>query len=366
MAKICLIKCPSPFLIDEKVFPPLGLMAIGTYLRSKGHDVIIDDDGNIPGGFDWYGFGPTTSEYGYALYIKEMLGDERTFIGGPHVNVTDCSGDKWDAILPGQLTNPVIDRSLVDIKSYKYFIDGRLATTIVTSHGCPYKCAFCCKTNHSVKFVDVNYVLTEISYLYDQGYRALMFFDDLFILKKKRAETIFRHLKELGIISRCFVRADTILKHGFSFVKMMSDCGVVEVGMGIESGSDTILKNINKGESAQDMKTAIRLLKRMGIRVKGFFIIGLPGESEVTIDETRRFLDEIELDDMDATIFQPYPGSPIFKNPEHFDIKWDDDMDFQDMFYKGRPGEYHSNVWTSSLTSDQITQHRDELEGEYK
>jgi hypothetical protein len=363
---ICLIRCPSPFLIDDKVYPPLGLMAVGTYLKSKGHAVEINDDGDIPGGFDWYGFGPTTAEYGYALCSKELLEDEQTFIGGPHINVADCSNDKWDAILPGELTNyPIIDRSLVDLESYKYFINDRLATTLVTSYGCPYKCAFCCKTKDNVTFRGVGDVLREIDYLYDLGYSALMFFDDLFILKKERAEIIFKHLKRLGIISRCLVRADTIVKHGWRFVEMMADCGCVEVGMGIESGSDTILKNINKGESSQTMKSAIRKLKRMGIRVKGFFIVGLPGESELTLTSTREFLDEIQLDDMDFTIFQPYPGSPVFKNPENFDVKWHD-VDFEDMFFKGRPGTYESNIWTSSLTSEEIIQQRDKLEREYK
>ena len=83
----------------------------------------------------------------------------------------------------------------------------------------------------------------------DFDYDALMFFDDTFILNYDRVLEICKCLKQRGIIWRCFVRADLVVKHGNKLLEVMKDSGCVEVGMGIESGSDTILKNINKGES---------------------------------------------------------------------------------------------------------------------
>jgi len=370
MQKVCLIKCPSSFLIDERVYPPLGLMAVGTWLKSKGHDVDIYDGCDIPMNYTHYGLGPTTPEYPYAKKIlkdiRKLNPSARVIIGGPHatVNPEECWNDGFDNVFEGGLDDyPIIDRTLVDIKSYKYFINGNLATTVMTSFGCPYNCAFCCKTYDAVKMRSAEDVIEEIKYLHnDFGYKAIMFFDDIFILNKDRTEKICQCLKELGITWRCFVRGDLILRHGEAFVKMMAESGCAEVGMGIESGSDKILQAINKGETVDTIKTAIEMLKDEGIRVKGFFIIGLPGESADTIRETQVFLKDVDLDDKDLTIFQPYSGSDIWKCRDAYDIGWDD-LDYKKMFYKGRQGEYQSFVWTSTLSADDIVKARFELAG---
>ena len=390
---VCLIKCPSPFLIDEKVFPPLGLMAVGTGLKTQGHEVTITDD--IQAGFGYYGLGPVTPEYPHAKMIrrliKEKSPDSKVVIGGSHATLDPegCLADGFDCVVCGDgeidteqaflgdtpivkadtyfLSDyPIIDRSLVDIKSYKYFINGKLATTMVTSRGCPYKCAFCCKNNSGVRLAPAEKVINEVRNLHDDfGYDAIMFFDDIFILNRKRVEAICACLKEFGITWRCFVRADLVMKHGRSLIRTMADSGCVEVGMGVESGSDKILDVINKGESTETIKSAIQLLHEEGIRVKGFFIVGLPGESQETIEETQRFLEQTYLDDMDFTIFQPYVGSPIWNNKALYDIGWND-LDFEMMFYKGKPGEYHSMVWTSSLSAEDIVKLRDRLECQLK
>jgi len=387
--RICLIRCPSPFLIEDKAFPPLGLMAVGTALKIKGHDVTIWDKEGLPTGFDYYGVGPTTPEYGYALYAKESLPHKKFVIGGPYATLKpeDCLKDGFDSVVVGDgeiaveeafesegiivAENrpldeyPMIDRSLLDIKSYKNHLDGRLVTTIVTSKGCPYHCAFCCKNHDGVRLRSAEKVIEEVDYLYDLGYRALMYSEDIFILNRKRAEAVFKRMKELGIISRCLLRADIAVRYGDEFLNMMADSGCVEVGMGVESGSDTILKNINKGESVATIKKSIRMIKNAGIRGKGFFIVGLPGESYSTLNETKQFLEEMQLDDIDCKIYQPYPGSPIYDHQDRYDIRWQDG-NFQDMFYKGRPGEYFGTISTSALTTKQIFDEWVEMEATYK
>jgi anaerobic magnesium-protoporphyrin IX monomethyl ester cyclase len=387
---ICLIRCPSPFLIEDKAFPPLGLLSVGTVLKLAGHDVTIWDGDDIPLGFDAYGLGPTTPEYGYALHIKEMLRDVKIVIGGPYATIQpqQCLDDGFSCVVVGDGETvadrafttdygiiegedrpldeyPIPDRTLIDIKSYKNTLDGRLVTTIVTSKGCPYKCGFCCKNHCNVRLRSAEKVIEEVEYLYDLGYRALMYSEDIFIINRKRAEAVFNRMHELGIISRCLVRADVVTKYGSDFTDMMAANGCVEVGMGIESGSDTILKIANKGESVATIKKAIRMLKASGIRVKGFFIVGLPGESYETLNETKQFLDEMQLDDIDCKIFQPYLGSPIFDNREKYDIDWKE-VPLKDQFYKGRPGEYAGTICTSALTTAQIVEQWVEMEAEYK
>jgi len=368
MKEVCLVRCPSPFLIDDKVFPPLGLMAVGTWLKSKGYDVTLYDGYNIPVGYERYGIGPVTPEYPYAKMllkeIKRLNPSAKVTIGGPHATVSpeECWDDGFDNVFEGGLDNySIIDRTLVDIKSYKYFINGILATTVMTSFGCPYECAFCCKTYDKVIMRSAEEVIDEIRYLHnDFGYNALMFFDDIFILNKIRTEKICDCLKEFGITWRCFVRGDLIVRHGLDFVRMMANSDCAEVGIGIESGSDKILRAIQKGETVETIKKAITMLRDCGIRVKGFFIVGLPGEDYDTLAETKAFLDDMSLDDRDITVFQPYSGSSIWKYRDAYDIQWDN-LNYKNMFYKGRPDEYESVVWTSSLTKNDIIKARAEL-----
>jgi radical SAM superfamily enzyme YgiQ (UPF0313 family) len=200
---------------------------------------------------------------------------------------------------------------------------------------------------------------------YDFGYDALAFPEDIFILNRKRTEEVCRHLKKRGIIWRCLVRADLIVKYGQEFVEMMADSGCVGVGVGFESGSDKILKIIQKGETVATFKESIRIMKAAGIFIKGFFIVGLPGEDEETLQQTEDLLRESRLNDIDAKIFQPYPASPIYDHQEQYDIDWDT-VPLEYTFYKGMPGEYYGNVRTSALSSERIIEFWKHLESTYK
>ena len=342
----------------------------------------------------YFALGPTTPEYGDALakldQIRQLNPNSHVVIGGPHAehNVTQCLADGFDVIATGDGENitidtfraagrvslprkplddyPMIDRSLLDIRQYCYQIGGRNATTLTTSRGCPYRCGFCAKTERGTRHRSPREIETEVDYLHDDlGYRALMFFDDTLIIGSKRILEICRVLKERGILWRCFVRGDLVVRYGQDLVETMHRSGCVEVGIGIESGSDRILANINKGETTDTIRKAITVLSQVGICVKGFFILGLPGESQESIEETRRFVAEAHLDDADFTVYQPYRGSPIWANSNDYDISWDEQI-IKQQFYKGRSGEYNCIVSTSSLTAQEIARARDSLEEQFK
>lgn len=394
--KICLIRCPSPFLIDERVFPPLGLITVATALKLAGHEVTIHDGQDVPMNFDYYGFGPTTPEYGYALdtlkLIKANNPSAKVVIGGPYatLNPQRCQDEGFDCVVCGDgeiaavqafgngsrlimaeekpLDDyPMIDRSVIDLGRYKSILGGRRATTMLSSQGCPFRCAFCSKNYKTVRMRSAERVIEEIKHIHHRwGYNAIAFPEDLFILNKERTLEICACLRELDIVWRCLIRADVLVKHGMEFTRTMADSGCIEVGMGVESGSDKILKIINKGETSETIKQAIRMLKDAGIRVKGFFIVGLPGEDYFTLDATRRFLEEMQLDDVDIKIFQPYPGTPIWENKERYDIDWQDVGDFTKLFYKGRPGEYYGTVATSALTTRALYDAWVDMEKTYK
>jgi len=389
--KICLLTCEAPFLIDQKVFPPLGLMAVGTALRLQGHEVAIK---SAPDESQYFAMGPVTPEYPDALHklhqVKMRENGSHVIIGGPHAasNVAECLADGFNTVVLGDGENicagtfsirgvvslerkpldeyPEIDRSLVSIKDYHYEINNRLSTTLLTSRGCPYSCGFCAKTENKIRYRGIDSIEAEVVHLKERwGYGALMFFDDTLTLQKGRAEHICRILKKHGMLWRCFVRGDLVVRHGQDLVDLMCDSGCVEVGIGVESGSEEILQAIHKGESLSTIRQALNMLHRGHIRTKGFFILGLPGESSKTIKETWQLLEEIHLDDADFTVYQPFPNSDIWQNRESYDIDWDI-LPAKERFYKGRTGEYRSSVRTSSLSSEEIIQARDGLERRFR
>lgn len=394
---ICLVKCPSPFLIDEWSFPPLGLMSVGAGLVNNGHDVIIHDDnlGDIPLNCQYYGFGPTSPEYSYALCalkrIKEYNKERRVVIGGPHATLcpNQCLKDGFDCVVigDGEIASeraffgkdrfiiadelplekyPFPDRTLIDLSKYSVSINGIPATTIMGSRGCPFRCGFCCKNYSKARLNSALRVIEEIKIVNEQfGYNAIMFPEDIFILNRKRTEAICNFLKHKNIIWRCLVRGDLIVRYGMDFVRMMKDAGCVSIGIGVESGSDKILQTINKGETVSIIKTAIKMFQDENIFVKGFFIIGLPGENKQTIAKTEKFLDEMQLDDIDCKPFQPYPGSPIYDHKDQYDISWKN-IPLKDTFYKGHPGEYRGTISTSALSTKQIMAEWERLENKYK
>lgn len=394
---VCLVRCPAPFLIDERCFPPLGLMAVGAGLRRRGVPAVLYDGDwdSLPLDYSHYGFGPTAPEYPAAVQAMRRIKDDNPFarvvLGGPHatLNFGIVQRDGWDCVVvgdgemvgadaflgTGRLIHapelplddyPLPDRRLVNLSMYHYLLRDRPATTLMTGRGCPYRCDFCGKNNTRVRLRSAGSVLEEVRGLQeDWGYHALLFPEDIFILRRARAEQVARYLQAHHIIWRCLVRADLIVRYGAEFVQLLADSGCVSVGMGVESGSDKILAGIHKGETVADIRNAIRLLKHFRIDTKGYFIVGLPGETPETLAETEAFLRDVELDDIDVTLYQPYPGSRIYSHREEYDIQWQN-VPLSDTFYKGRPTAYRGCISTSAMTTDELVAARDALEAKYK
>lgn len=401
--KVLLVDPPSKFLIDEEVFPTLGLLYLSAYLKKFGYDNIslldLHSNREIPNSLDAdvVGFYSNTPQFPDVLKLKEkikLVNKNKSavyVIGGPHVSAKpEDATPYFDHVVCGEgervfldiVENkatdktlryeymkdidsvPFPDRDLIDIAGYKYYINGRLAATVVSSRGCPFRCAFCANNawGKTLRLRSPENIFEEVKLLRDKyGYKAIMFFDDTITVNKKRMYALCDRLKELDIIYRCFIRSDTV---DYNILTKMKDSGCVEVGIGIESGSQRILDIVDKGEKVEQHMRAIKMCKDVGIRVKGFLIIGLPGENKESVNETISFLRENKLDDFDMTIFTPYPGSKIYNNKENYDIGFN--VNYEDYWYKGKPGCYKSSVFTSTISSDEIVKLRDYIEKEFK
>ncbi len=110
-------------------------------------------------------------------------------------------------------------------------------------------------------------------------------------------------------------------------------------------------------------KKAIGTIRKYNIRVKLAMILGLPGETKESIQETKNFLESIEFDDIDFSILQVYPNTEIYKNPNKYDIIFEPGS-----YFKGKPGHYSecSPISTSSLTFGEILEARKQFEKQFK
>lgn len=405
--KTLLINPNSDFLINEKVFPSLGLLYLSAYLKKYGYGEVslidMNDKKPLPDSVDAdvVGFYSNTPQFPTAArLIKEIKKINRAkdplyILGGPHVSgKPEDALDECDIVVAGEgemalldilrrkeaqgrqekvvkyeyikdIDNlPFPDRDIIDIKSYKYFLEGRLTTTVITSRGCPFGCNFCANNawGKTLRMRSPRNVLGEVEMLKDKyGYEAFMFFDDTMTIDRRRMGELCGLLKDLNIIYRCFIRSDTVNK---DVLKRMRESGCVEVGIGLESGSQRILKIANKGETVKKNIEAIKLCHNAGIRVKGFFIIGLPGEDKGSVKETVEFLEAANLDDIDITVYKPYPGSYIYRNKKNFDIDFEDD--YEHAWFKGKPGNYSTTTSTKAFSPADILRIRDEIEERFK
>ena len=224
-----------------------------------------------------------------------------------------------------------------------------------------HNCAFCTDgANKTVRRRSIDNIIGEIDDVRSRGYTGVMFFDDVFTINRDRVKVIGDYLMSKSMVYRCF----THVRVASRVAKTLADTNCREVGIGIESGDDNILRTIRKNFSIAEAKQAIKSLKTHGVRVKAFFMVGLPGETKESIQATRRFIAETMPDDIDVSVYVPFPGTDIYDNRVNYDLSWNGGN--MNNFYKGKPGSYKVSTWTSKLNSDDILAARDSIEKEFK
>lgn len=187
--------------------------------------------------------------------------------------------------------------------------------SIYTGRGCPARCTYCLWpqtfSGHRYRVRGAESVYRELAVARDQFPQVKEFFidDDTFTANPKRAEQVATEIARLGITwstsSRANVSRDTL--------KMLKDSGLRLLMVGYESGSDAILGNVRKGVSTEIARRFTDDCRRLGIALHGCFVVGLPGESRETIEQTLRFAREIDPDTIQVSVAAPYPGTQLYR-----------------------------------------------------
>jgi anaerobic magnesium-protoporphyrin IX monomethyl ester cyclase len=202
------------------------------------------------------------------------------------------------------------------------------SATIISSRGCPYQCSYCDRSvyRRSFRYNSAEYLYDHMAFLKKAfGIRHVFFYDDLFTFNRGRIEKFCSLLrkKPLNMTYNCAVRVGHI---DDELLAMLKASGCWMVSLGIESGAPEILARHKTRVDFNEMKTTVKRIQKSGLRAKGLFMMGLPGETEETIKVTSDFITDLELDDMNMTKFTPFPGSPIYQTIHDegvFEEKWE-------------------------------------------
>lgn len=187
------------------------------------------------------------------------------------------------------------------------------AINIIMTRGCPGRCAFCNSANTALRSKSPQSVFEQIQLLREQyGIKQVQFFDDTFTVNKKGVIELCRLLREnhIDITFSCYIRGDCFNN---DIANALKSAGCHQVMVGIETGSERIMKNIRKPISKQRYAEAIRIAQANNIEVRGGFIIGSMGETWETMKESLQFAIDLDLDFLQLSISTPYPGTELFK-----------------------------------------------------
>jgi anaerobic magnesium-protoporphyrin IX monomethyl ester cyclase len=376
------------------LFPPLGLLYVAAYAEKEGHHVVVRDlavrrkEEEIDfRKYDLVGISTDTTRHRQALRLAKRAKRSgcTVVMGGPHPGYVDGEillTKRVDFIVrgegeitfselvgalqkekptfhsiqgisfssKGQLVRtpprpfvedldrlPVPARHLIHMDDYRRTkLGGRDITPLVTSRGCPYRCAFCASSHFwgtRVRMRSVASVLNEIEEIYHRyHFNAVAFVDDTFNLSPKRVIEICHGIveKKLDLWWWCLSRIDLLLRNE-EMVKEMVRAGAKSVFIGVESSSPRTLEELRKRIHVEETVQTVEMLKRNGMEIHASYILGGLHDTVKTIHETIRFAKRLDTNVAQFCILTPYPGTAIYEQVKGRISKWRAPWSFFDM-----------------------------------
>jgi len=272
----------------------------------------------------------TLGEIGADIYVVESQGEQAlgqvlTALrdGGdlaqvPNIVYYDGDQPKQTACLP---ENNDLDQNYLD---WGHFSGVPLGATLQarTARSCAFKCAFCAYPMRAgaLTLASLETIEKELDSAVAAGAKNLVFIDDTFNVPLPRFKDICRLMirKKYNLNWFSYFRCSNADELA---IDLMAEAGCKGVFLGIESGSPTILKGMNKAAKIDQYRKGIQRLRANGIVTFGSFITGFPGETQETIRETIDFIRETEVDYYRMQMWYCEPGTPIYNEREKYKIK---------------------------------------------
>jgi radical SAM superfamily enzyme YgiQ (UPF0313 family) len=223
---------------------------------------------------------------------------------------------------------------LFPVRAYRYFPILRQTPflTVLSTRGCPYGCIYCPYTSNQglkYRFRSAENVIDELVLLKEKYHvRAVQFRDPTFTIRKDRTHQICDGMIEhkLNLEWGCETRVDCLNEE---IIDKMVAAGLKGVNIGVESTDPDVIRNAKRGWiDPERIEKTVRYMSKNGIRVSGFFIIGLPGESRKTVESTLKFASQLPLSYAEFKIATPFPGTPLYEMAK--ENHWIDETHIED------------------------------------
>lgn len=221
-------------------------------------------------------------------------------------NLDELGMPSWDLMRP----------DLYPLAPHGGFFKNFPVAPVIMTRGCPFFCTYCAGhlvAGRKIRLRSVKSVIEEIKILYYQyGIKEIHIEDDNFTFSHGFVKEFCNELKanNLKITWTCpnGVRLDTLTK---DLLLTMKEAGLYSISVGIESGSNKILRDMKKNLSTEKIREKINLIRECGLEVCGFFIIGYPTETRQDIIKTINFALRLDLKRAGFSLFKPFPGTEI-------------------------------------------------------
>jgi radical SAM superfamily enzyme YgiQ (UPF0313 family) len=314
-------------------------------------------------------FSPFTNNYNLSVNIlntiKSILANSICIIGGPHASALplESLNDGFDYVVCGQGDNFLLAFNNItkepeirklpginylshgtyynskNIQTRNFVKENRLSyklipashrksyyTRLFTIFGCPYLCSFCSnilwnKMSALYKPFDlIKSELDEINKFID--FEEIYVNDETFTINREHSKKVASLLYERKLKWGCETRVDRI---DLELIKHFAYCGCKEIDFGIETFDEKVLRLANKKINQEQIVNALKITSSNNIRTHANIMIGLPGETKSsalkTINKITELIDKRLINSVDYFVFVPYPGTPVFNEPEKYEIK---------------------------------------------
>ena len=239
-------------------------------------------------------------------------------------------------LIPDLDVLPFPARHLLEIDCYPlYAPNGERMLTMLSSRGCPYNCSFCFKgiVGRTYRQRSPANIVAELRQIVEQyGVRHIYFIDDLFTINRRRLDALMDAFLAEGLDIRwqCLARVDRVEP---AILEKMYRAGCREIHFGVESGNLEILAATAKHIRLDQVEQAVAWTEAAGIAAKGYFMLGLPGDTEETMQQTIEFAASLPLTEAMFSIATPFPGTRLWDELVRKRPGMEYDADFTRAYY---------------------------------
>jgi len=235
---------------------------------------------------------------------------------------------------------PMPARDLLDWSRYTRRIAGERATNIITTRGCPARCNFCQQESlwgKGLRMMSASRILAEVDHIAETtGIRNLLFLDDSLTARPRRDMVeLCEGLGSRGVKWRGWTRANLVARRGEEeILDLMARSGCQAICVGVEAGSDRVLRAMQKGTTVAQNRVALRRIADSGMDARCSIMVGNPHETWSDVEDLVRFVEQMSpwVSDWILSSYVPLPGTPSWDDPARFGLVIDKDRARRDLY----------------------------------